>query len=294
MKTTVIAAVAIMAALACSYGSATAAELEMGKQSAEVIATAKKSVTDHLEILKGNAAVVSHIQDEALERILPDRLCFAVLFRQHPAPRIPPDGLKVSNVFIVLRGEKLAAPVEQYDAQVSAPAPPRPKVVVLTGTQDLQEFYKTTVFAKEESEIKDAARAWLRLSQEFAQDGFYGFSLMDDSIKVTEDHGAKVVRGKVVVMKGGNGEINATLTFDERGQLAKAEEDVKLKPGPRPIRQATKMHDADPIVRRIAEQDLLIMGRAAKPYLDEQRAKASPELQKAIDRMWERIEKEDR
>ena len=39
----------------------------------------------------------------------------------------------------------------------------------------------------------------------------------------------------------------------------------------------------------MAEQDLLIMGRAAKPYLDEQRAKASPALQQAIDRIWQRI-----
>jgi hypothetical protein len=69
---------------------------------------------------------------------------------------------------------------------------------------------------------------------------------------------------------------------------------VELKPGPRPICQATKLLDADPVVRRMAEQDLLVMGRAARPYLDEQRAKAAPELQKAIDRVWERICADDR
>jgi hypothetical protein len=52
--------------------------------------------------------------------------------------------------------------------------------------------------------------------------------------------------------------------------------------------------DADPIVRRMAEQDLLIMGSAAKSYLDEQRAKASPELRRAIDRLWQRIVDEGR
>jgi hypothetical protein len=36
------------------------------------------------------------------------------------------------------------------------------------------------------------------------------------------------------------------------------------------------------------------MGSAAKPYLDEQRAKATPELKAAIDRIWERIRKEGR
>jgi len=44
----------------------------------------------------------------------------------------------------------------------------------------------------------------------------------------------------------------------------------------------------------MAEQDILVMGKAAKGYLDEQRAKASPELQQAIDEIWERIIAEGR
>jgi hypothetical protein len=42
----------------------------------------------------------------------------------------------------------------------------------------------------------------------------------------------------------------------------------------------------------MAEQDLLVMGRAAKPYLDEQRAIASPELRDEIDRVWQQILRE--
>ena len=95
-------------------------------------------------------------------------------------------------------------------------------------------------------------------------------------------------------MAGGNGEITAKLTFDPNGKFQSAEEKVNLKPGPRPICQATKLLDGDAIVRRMAERDLLIMGRAAKPYLDEQRAKASPELQRAIDAIWRQIQDEDR
>src|SRR5205085_1021891 len=69
---------------------------------------------------------------------------------------------------------------------------------------------------------------------------------------------------------------------------------AERRPGPRPICQATKLLDPDPVVRRMAEQDLLIMGRAVKPYLDEQRARAEPGLRKAIDRLWQRILDEDR
>jgi hypothetical protein len=47
--------------------------------------------------------------------------------------------------------------------------------------------------------------------------------------------------------------------------------------------------DPDPVVRSIVEQDLLIMGPAAGPYLEEQRARAAPDLQRAIDRIWQRV-----
>jgi len=93
-----------------------------------------------------------------------------------------------------------------------------------------------------------------------------------------------------MVMKGGNGEINVTMTFAD-GKLTKVADSSKIRPGPRPICQATKLLDADAIVRKMVEQDLLIMGLAAKEYLDEQRAQAGPELRQAIDRLWQRIQK---
>jgi hypothetical protein len=62
-----------------------------------------------------------------------------------------------------------------------------------------------------------------------------------------------------------------------------------LRPRIRPVCQATKLLDRDPIVRRMAEQDLLVMGRGVKPYLDQIRATARPKLQEAIDRIWQRI-----
>ena len=67
------------------------------------------------------------------------------------------------------------------------------------------------------------------------------------------------------------------------------EESSTVKAGIRPICQATKLLDPDSIVRQMAEKDILVMGQAAKAYLDEQRAQASPELRQAIDHMWQRI-----
>ena len=102
--------------------------------------------------------------------------------------------------------------------------------------------------------------------------------------------------GKAVVKprSGDAGEIDARLTFDAAGKLVRVSETANLKRGIRPICQATKLLDPDPVVRRMAEQDLLVMGKAARDYLAAQRAKADPKLQRAIDRLWERILAEDR
>ena len=78
-----------------------------------------------------------------------------------------------------------------------------------------------------------------------------------------------------------------------RQLAAQVNEEAKIRPGPRPICQATKLLDADQIVRRMAEQDLLYMGRAAHEYLMQQRAQAAPDLQQAIDRLWQRILAQD-
>ena len=128
----------------------------------------------------------------------------------------------------------------------------------------------------------------------FSQDGYSQFVLQDDSTKLTVWPLGRAARGKVVLMSGGNGEITAALTFDAAGNLVDVSQTASLKPGPRPICQATKLLDPDPIVRRMAEHDLLYMGRAAHEYLAAQRAGASPELQRAIDKLWQQIVDEER
>jgi hypothetical protein len=259
-----------------SGGPAPAAPPDKDKPTADDVAKVEKVVKDHLEKTGGPAANVQYVQYDPVWHAFPKYYFFTAFFRLYPVAAAPPEGLKSSNIFVV---------------------GPDGKPKLINDTKALEEFFRTNLPGiKEDDAAKDAVRAWLRLSQEFRQDGFYQFQLMDDSTKVARDGDARVASGKTVVMKGGNGELNVTLKFDADGKLVKngVTEEGNLKPGPRPICQATKLLDADPIVRRMAEQDLLIMGRAAKSYLDEQRAKASPELQRAIDRLWQRILDEGR
>jgi hypothetical protein len=272
MRTRTLVA-ALLSALLLAPAVTAAPVPEPKKLTPEEVAKAEKAAREHLAKLKGDAGMVQYIDDEPLGRALPRSAFFAVLFRQYPVARLAPPGLKSSNVFAV---------------------DPDGKVQVLTDAGELEKLFKANLPpVTTDDQLKDAARAWLRLTQELRQDGFYKFKLMDDATKVAEAGAGKEVRGKVVVMAGGNGEIDAALSFDGAGKLARVVEGGKLRPGPRPICQATKLLDPDPLVRRMAEQDLRVMGRAAKVYLDGQRARATPELRRAIDRLWRQIEDED-
>src|SRR5205823_3789867 len=126
------------------------------------------------------------------------------------------------------------------------------------------------------------------LVQEFWQDGFYQFVAPENLLTVAAQNNGRKVSGKLLVvpMGGNQGEFSISMEFDAAGKLGVLDETGKLVQGMRPICQATKLLDADPLVRRMAEQDLLIMGRSAESYLREQQAKASPELREAIDRIW--------
>jgi hypothetical protein len=268
-----LALLAVALILAC--GPATGAPApEQKKITPEDIAKGEAAVKAQLEKMKGAGAGVTYVKDDAVEKALPGQMFFAVLFRQYPVGRVPPEGLSASNVFAVdLQGQ----------------------VTVCPNAAALNKYLKTALPpVKNDDQAKDAGRAYARLSQEFHQDGFFKFQVMDDATKVGMEKGGRTATVKYVVMQGGNGDVEVVVKFDPEGKFLEAVETAKIKAGPRPICQATLLLHEDPLVRRICEQDLLVMGEAALPYLAEQRAKASPALQKEIDRVSRRIQAGER
>jgi hypothetical protein len=200
----------------------------------------------------------------------PEHHMILVRFRQFPVARIMPENLSASNIFAVTKEGKIEH---------------------LKDTKTLEKFFSThSVKAKEEKDAKMILAAWLTLTQEFHQDGFFKFEVLEKEFAVDGKDELKA-KGRAAVMQGGNGMLSAELTIDKDGKLAKASEKAEIRPGPRPICQATKLLDADPIVRRMAEADLLIMGLSSGAYLMEQRERATPELRRAIDQLWERIQR---
>jgi hypothetical protein len=240
---------------------------------AEDVAKAEKAVKEQLEKYKAAHGQVKQVKDETVTKAFPRYTFFAVLYRQFPVGRVVPKPLKPANLFAVSRDGK-------------------PELI--NDNKALEKFFAAHLApCKEQEQITAAVRAWLTLAPELRQDGFFAFQV-DKTIETNlNKKGGGDAEGKAVVMRGGNGALTAKLVFNEDGKLTKIEEKSTIRPGPRPICQATKLLDKDPIVRRMAEQDLLYLGRLARPYLDEQRAKATPELRRAIDRLWQRILEED-
>jgi hypothetical protein len=266
-----------MSALSCLVAlglCATAAnagdQAQPGGSSKEAVEKAKKQLLEHLGDKVKNGQVL-HIDAAVLSKSFPGHEFFALRFRIYPVARVMPEGMKPSNVFAVSKDDKVE---HLKDAKV------------------LETFFRRNgTAAKNEETAGDLAQGWLWLAQEFVQDGFYKFKVGKAEVKSA---GGKIASASdtAVVMAGGNGEMQVTLTFDNAGKVEKAAQTQKIKPGPRPICQATKLLDPDPVVRRMAEQDLRYLGLAARDYLMEQRAGATPELRRAIDRLWERIRKE--
>jgi hypothetical protein len=223
-------------------------------------------VEAYLEHIGAIGYTITAVTAEYIDDSFPDTDFFEVIFRVYPVAVLVPKGLSASNVFLVQNAT----------------------VLPLVRPANLKDFFsKQLAPVRNKENAEDAGLAWLRLTEAFSQDGFFTFA--DPQVKVTTSSGKFQATGSVSVATGGRGSITVTMSFGRNGVPAGVSETRNVHPGVRPICQATKLLDTDPLVRRMAEQDILVMGRSAKQYLDQQRAKATPELRAAIDRIWKRI-----
>jgi hypothetical protein len=280
-----IAAITICVLAGLGPGLASGEEAKPGESGTQTAITEAAAQARGRELLERKLATlpgaergrVVSIREGSLGRVFPGYLFYVLRFRQYPVALNPPAPLR-SNSLLIVR--------------------PDDAVALLADPEALEGFFRSTLPAATTAAMAtEAAKAWLRLVEELNQDGFLQFAVADESITVAPvaSGGQRVTGEAVVVPKGGNqGGIRAVLVFDSSGTLVSASETAQIKHGIRPICQATKLLDPDLIVRAMAEQAILVMGRAAKEYLAEQRESASPELRDAIDRIWHKIVSEDR
>ena len=177
------------------------------------IARAQQAVEARLVELGAKNAQVFPLDDDVVTREFPNHLFFGVRFRLYPVAFAPPEGLRSQNIFVVDRERKVQS---------------------FTAVAPLQEFiFDASRPATEDVDQKRLAEAWLRISQEFVQDGFYKFD-PPAGLTVANDGEDEKVTGSTAVAQGGKGDILATLTFSPRGKLIGISHKVNITEGPRP------------------------------------------------------------
>jgi len=217
---------------------------------------------------------LTYVDDDSIAKLFPAQLFYVLRFRQWPVAMPVPEPLSYNNLFILTKGKNLD---------------------LITDSAKLKAYFQENVKEeRQEEKQKEVAKTWLRLAEELCQDGMFKFE--EPTVVSSMQGPARVWTGRApVAPTGGNtGEISVRMVFDAGGNIIALVDQVALKAGMRPICQSTKLLDKDPIVRKMAEQDLLIMGKAAGPYLKEQRAKVDAPLRDAIDKIWQRILDENR
>jgi len=242
-------------------------------------------VVEFLEDIGAIGYTITAVTADYIDNSFPDTDFFEVRFRQYPVAVTTPEGLSASNLFLVQHRTvfPLLSPADLEDFFFDELAPVQDE----DHAPAQRRRHPGRRHRLRRSRAEDAGLAWLRLSEAFSQDGFFTFAA--PQVTVTTSDGEIQVTGSVTVTAGGRGSISVEMDFDSDGVLDGVSETRDVRPGVRPICQATKLLDVDPLVRRMAEQDILVMGKSAKEYLDEQRVKAKPELKAAIDRIWKRI-----
>ncbi len=270
---------AIAVALMFTSGSVCYAAFQNARTTDQDRQRVRQPLDDYLAKLRAQSPSIIPILGDDVDLLLPSYAVFAVRFRMFPVTVAPPDPLKSQNLFFVLRPGKPEGKLKS--------------ICQINTIKDLEaQLIARDAAATTEMEMKSAVRAWLKMSTELKQDGYFKFAISEEFLSVKRMPIETMAVGRATVVSGGTGEIRVAVVFAQNGKLKGIEEQSTVKPGIRPICQATKLLDRDPIVRRMAEQDLLVMGRAAKPYLDEQRARAGPKRRAAIARIWARIVEE--
>ena len=124
------------------------------------------------------------IASPALGSAFPNAHFYVLRFLQYPLVIAAPAPLQANNLFVV-RADGASDP--------------------LVNTGALEAFFRATLRpATSDGAAKEAAKAWLRLVEEFHQDGFFQFSISDDSVKIVPlPNGGREVNGMALVVPHG-------------------------------------------------------------------------------------------
>jgi len=110
-------------------------------------------------------------------------------------------------------------------------------VELIRDTNALEAFFRSQLLpVAGETQARNVVKAWLRLTQEFHQDGFFQFSNPDGGILVLHESGGIRASGKEDVESdyGNSGGISVSLSLDSAGKLTDVKETANVIAGRRP------------------------------------------------------------
>src|SRR6185295_15665516 len=177
----------------------------------------RESLGRWLKNLSGSqGGLIVSIDDDSVGKALPSKLFYVLQYRQYPVAQALPEPLAYNNLVAVL---------------------PDGKVLLLADINALETLFRSSLApVKGKAEAATALKAWLRLTQEFNQDGSFEFSIPDNAVEIRAERNGISASGKAVVVpaSGNRGEIKVQLIFDSAGKLTKVIENAQIIPGRRP------------------------------------------------------------
>jgi hypothetical protein len=129
------------------------------------------------------------------------------------------------------RTSKIKAP-EPFQAHNLMRVNPEGKVERLATKEDLEKFFRAQLKnVPDEAHACAVVRAWLRLAQELEQGEVRSltFKIDDESVRASSDAAIRTARGRARVLKGGSGEIEVRIRFDD-GHLSEIKPTSTVKP----------------------------------------------------------------
>ena len=156
------------------------------------------------------------IDDDPVGQVLPFDRFYVLHFRRYPVAPALPESLTYNNLLVVHADEQ---------------------VELIRDSSALEGLFRSQVRSvTSELQARNTVKAWLRLTQEFHQDGFFQFSTPDASLLVLPQRKGIRASGKAEVTPdyGNSGWIAISLSFDDDGKLTDIKETPNVIAGRRP------------------------------------------------------------
>ena len=168
------------------------------------------------QVSGAQGGLILSIGDAAVVQAFPSEHFYVLRYPRYPVAQVLPEDITYNNLLVV-----------HSDGRVER----------LADTKTLESLFRSRLVRVSNAPLAlRALTAWLRLSQEFQQDGFFEFQEPVGKLNPLPKRAGLIVSGitMVIANAGNKGEIAVVLRFDRSGKLSSAVETANVISGRRP------------------------------------------------------------